>query len=90
MQGINIPTGTAVPEVIHTKKYQIHPNIKAFSIRISLRDDAINVLMIFACESNIRVASLSKEPSGHKNCLVFAGSTPSSGGAPKPIFLASV
>ena len=71
---MNIPTGTAVPEVMQTKKYHMVPNIKAFDINISLKEEAINVFIMLACESNIIVANLSNVPSLHKNYLVFGGS----------------
>lgn len=47
MQGMKIPMGTAVPEVIQTKMYQIKQNTAALIVRISLILVSIKNLMVF-------------------------------------------
>lgn len=47
MQGMKIPMGTAVPEVIQTKMYQMKQNTAALIVRISLILVSIKNLMVF-------------------------------------------
>jgi hypothetical protein len=69
MQGMNIPTGAAVPEVRDRNMNHMMAKIRAFGKRIVLLFD-MKLLMVLDYPSNIRVASLSKVPSLQRNYLV--------------------
>jgi len=67
MQGRKIPAGTRTPEVMHVKVYQMTMKMLAFFIKMSRWSD-IKVLIVLACVSNRRVASLSNLwSSWHRN-----------------------